>query len=94
VQLEFSVDDTPATFFRNHWTGRATLTAGEQTIPLQSPWDPTTHFSFRLRRTWHVDLGTHHVAIEKKRPQILAGFRPHSYTVRVDGQTIAEMSGY
>jgi hypothetical protein len=94
MQLTFSIDGTPAVLNRNWFTAGASLVVGAQTIPLASPWDPFTHFSLKLSRTWHVDALGHHIAIEKIRPPFFAGFLPHTYRVQVDGKLIAEQSGY
>ena len=67
---------------------------GEQTFPLQSLWNPATHASLKLSKTWEVDIPNHKVVIEKVRPLLLAGLRPHAYKIFVDDQIVAEKSGY
>jgi hypothetical protein len=44
-----------------------------------------------LTRTWTFTVGTrgrHAVVIEKKRPLLVAGARPHTYRVMVDGRCV------
>ncbi|HTV08913.1 MAG TPA: hypothetical protein VMD97_07705 [Candidatus Aquilonibacter sp.] len=94
MQLRFSVGDRQVTFSRSWLTGRATLSAPGEDIALQNPWNPTTHFSFKLLKVWHADLFGHKIVIEKLRPQFLAGFRSQTYRVHVDGQLVAEETGY
>jgi hypothetical protein len=58
---------------------------------------PSTHFGFTLKRRHQFVVGKdekHQVAIEKERPLIIAGVRPQTYRVFVDGQLIHEQSGY
>jgi hypothetical protein len=94
VQLKFSVGESQVIFSRSRWTGRATLSAQGQIVPLQNPWNPATHFSFKLLKTWQADLLGHNIVIEKVRPRFLAGFRSQTYRVQVDGQLVAEETGY
>ena len=48
-------------------------------------------------RSWDFEVGQaerHYIRIQKKRPMLLAGFRPSTYRVYVDGDLIAERHGY
>jgi len=94
MQLTFSIDGTPAVLSRDWFTGHAALAVGTQTFPLDSPWDIATHISLKLSRTWHVDALGHHIAIEKIRPRLFSGIRPQTYRVQVDGELVAEQTGY
>ena len=60
-------------------------------------WNLSTHFSLSLTRTWAFTVGArgqHAVVIEKKRPLWVAGARPHTYRVIVDGRCVFEKSGF
>jgi hypothetical protein len=58
------------------------------------PFNPQAmFFSFSLTRVWRHQVGEHEVEIEKVRPLLLAGFRPNKFTVRVDGQVVAQARG-
>ena len=70
------------------------MTVAGQTFKLQSPWNPATHLSLRLTRIWEVDIPDHKVVVEKVRPLLFAGFRLNAYSIFVDGQLVAEESGY
>jgi hypothetical protein len=94
MDINFKVGDSTAAFHRNWFTGRTTVQLAEQTFKLQSPWDPATHFEFKLTRTWEVDIASHKVVIEKVRPLLFPGFRPNSYKIFVDHQLVAEGIGY
>jgi predicted secreted protein len=93
MKIAFDVDGMPAELTRNWFTGSFVLTAGGQTWQLQSPFNPTTHFSFAMHRHWHVSINGHDVRIEKQRPVLIAGFRSHTYRVFIDGKQALEQSG-
>ena len=92
--IQFDVDGEPLEFYRSWFTGRAELRVRGEVVPLQDALDPTTHFSLTLTRTWKHRLGEHEIVIEKLRPLVLAGFRPHEYRVIVDGTVLAQQRGY
>ena len=95
MEIEFEIDGNPARFRRDDWTGRAELSVGTDTFPLQSPWNPKTHFSLGTRRTWRHRLGNHLVEIVKVRPRFnWGGTQPNSFTVLVDNQVVAQQDGW
>jgi hypothetical protein len=72
------------------------LVNGEE-VARRSPLSPSTHFSFTRKRRNEFVVGTvekHQVVIEQERPLIIAGVRPQTYRVFVNGQLIHEQSGY
>jgi hypothetical protein len=93
VQLRFSVGSTDAVFSRSAFTGKATLAADGENIELQDPWNPATHFSLKLIRTWQAQFLGHEVVIEKRRPLLFAAFRSYTCRVFVDGQLVVEETG-
>ena len=70
------------------------MSVAGQTFKLQSPWNPATHASLKLTRIWEAAVPNHKVVVEKVRPLLFAGFRPHSYRIFVDDQLVAEKTGY
>lgn len=92
--IRFTVGNAPVEFRRNWLTGRADLVVGDEAVALQSPYNPATHFSLSLTRTWRHNVAGHDVVIEKLRPLLLAGWRRQEYRVLVDGQVVAEAQGY
>jgi len=94
MKIAFDVGDQTATLTRNWLTGRCVLTVGDETRVVQSPFNPATHFSFNLERHWHYPLGGHDIVIEKKRPLLVAGFRPQTYRIFVDGKLVVDQTGY
>jgi hypothetical protein len=94
MNITFDIGTSPAEFHRDPFTGRADLVIDGQKTPLASPLNPATHFNFKLTQVWQVSHGEHTVEIEKVRPQVLGGFRPHSYVVKVDGEEVTTARGF
>jgi hypothetical protein len=94
MQIEFTLDGAVAEFRRNCFTGRAELRIDGKVELLQNPLNPGTHFQLSLTKSWIRQYKGHEIAIEAIRPQLLAGFRPHTYRVLVDGAEVAERHGY
>jgi hypothetical protein len=94
MQIEFTLDGAVAEFRRNWFTGRAELGIDGKVELLQNPLDPDTHVQLSLTRRWLRQYKGREVAIEAIRPLLLAGFRPHTYRVLVDGAVVAERHGY
>ena len=93
MQIAFEVAGAPAEFRRDAVTGKTLLKVGNEIAEPENPHSLATGFSFRLRRTWRYRVGDHGVEIEKVRPLLFAGFRPNSFTVRVDGTIVAQAQG-
>jgi hypothetical protein len=66
----------------------------------EHPTDPVWRVAgmpIQLLEKWEFDVGTvqkHRVRIEKVRPKVLAGFRPHSYRALVDESVVFERTGF
>lgn len=84
-------------FSRNWFTGAMQILVNGERVAQQSWLSPSTHFGFTRKRRQQFVVGKdekHQVVIEKERPLIIAGVRPQTYRVFVDGQLIHEQSGY
>jgi len=92
--LVFEIDGTPVAFSRNPFTGRCRLTSDTESRELDSPFDLRTHFSLALTKRWQCSIKGHEVVVEKQRPLLMAGFRPQSYCIYVDGKLVQQASGY
>jgi len=92
MDLAFDVDDTHAVFHRDSVTGRAELRLGDETVALESPYRPSTHFSLSTRTTWRHSLDGRLIAITRRRPRFFGGFRRSRYQVDVDGQVVAAVT--
>ena len=96
-ELEIGPDRCRVEFARDFMTGHATITIDGDPITVKSALNPFTHFSFQLVNRYQFVVGmrqTHEVTIEHERPLLLAGFRPHTYRVFVDGKLIDTHHGY
>ena len=94
MQFTFDVDGTRVEFSRNWFSGHCTLHTGTRDEVLQSSLNPFTHYSMKLKRQWHFAVDGHAVIIEKERPLLLAGLRPQTYRVFLDGKFVLERSGF
>jgi hypothetical protein len=94
MDINFNVGPLIASFSRSWMTGRAAVIVDGQHFKLQSPWNPATHFSLRLSKSWEVDIPDHKVVIEMVRPLFFPAFRPNAYRILVDDEVVAEKRGY
>jgi hypothetical protein len=71
--------------------------ADSQLIANQTILSPSNYVRFSLARRYEFIVGTsepHAVVFEKERPLLVAGFRPHTYRVFVDGTLVFQRRGY
>jgi hypothetical protein len=94
VRIAFVAGQTQCVFTRNHFWGNARLQAGNQSTTLQSLLNPGTYVGVKMLRTWERRVDGHTVRIEKRRPLLFAGLRPHAYVVFVDGAVVDTRSVY
>jgi hypothetical protein len=94
MQIEFTLDGAVAEFRRNWFTGRAELRIDGKRELLQHPLGLGAHFQLSLTRRWVRQYKGREVVIEVIRPLLVAGFRPRTYRVFVDGAFVAERHGY
>jgi hypothetical protein len=94
MKIPFNVGPRACEYSRNWFTGGARITVDGQSFKLQSVLNPTNYIDLKLTRAWSGTVDGHLVQIVKKRPVLFAGFRPHSYTVYVDGVPLLTTSGF
>ena len=93
MEIDFSIGNIPAKLRRGPIFGGMRLITPSESIWLQHPLHPGTHFSFRLERRWHRTIAGHLVRVENVRPLLVAGARSQTYRVFVDGQLVAGARG-
>jgi hypothetical protein len=93
MEIDFSIGNISAKLVRGWFLGGMKLVTPSESIWLQHPLQPSTHFSFRLKRCWQRSISGHQVRVEKTRPLLAAGVRPQSYSVFVDGELVAGDQG-
>ena len=82
---------------RNWFTGNFTCTANGEKRNIKNPGDLGTHFSFSTSNTYTLEVGyttKHVIEIEHTRPRWFGGLRPNRYVVKVDGNVVADETGY
>jgi hypothetical protein len=94
MEIDFSVGDVSAKLVRGWFLGGMKLVTPSETVWLQRPLQFSTHFSPRLNRSWQQTIAGHQVRVEKARPLLVAGLRPQSYRVFVDGELVADAQGF
>jgi hypothetical protein len=96
--LEVGVQEKHKIDYYRHWfLGTERLQADGQLIANRSAISPSNYVSFPLCRRYEFTIGQtekHVIILEKTRPLLLAGFRPHLYRVLVDGQQVFEKRGF
>lgn len=84
-------------YSRNWFFGGESIVVNGRKIRSNNVLDPRTHFSINLVKRIQFELGTaekNKVIIEKKRPLLFAGFRPHTYRVYANDKLLLEKCGY
>ncbi len=94
MEIDFSIGSVSAKLIRGWFLGGMKLVTPSETFWLQRPRQLSTHFSFRLDRSWQRNISGHQVRVEKTRPVLVAGFRSQSYRVFVDGELVANAQGF
>ena len=84
--------------YRYPFIGTFRIMVDGKVVAKRSALSPLTHFTFPTavhRYEFPVGEGEHHmVVIEHARPFFLAGIRPQTFRVFVDGQLLREVRGY
>jgi hypothetical protein len=94
LRIDQEIAGKRVVFTRNWFTGRARLFVDGVGVTLQTPWDAATHFSLTSNRKWDCQVDEHTLLIEKIRPILLAGARPHTYRLYLNGNLVLERHGY
>jgi hypothetical protein len=94
VKITFNVGESSAQFHRDPFFGQANLVIDGQTTTLASLSQLKTHYDLRTTKVWTVSHGEHTVEIKKVRPRLFGGYRPHTYTIKVDGAEVATSRGF
>ncbi len=93
MEIAFSIGTIPATLRRCWFFGGMRLVTPTESVWLQHPLRLGTQFSLRLNQHWERTISGHEVRVEKTRKLLIAGARPQSYRVFVDGKLVAGARG-
>ena len=88
--------------YRNPVTGSFRIVGDDKVVAERSPLSLFTHFSRPNKLVTRVyryeftvgNTHQHHVLVEHVLPLFLAGFRPQTFRVFVDGELMREQRGY
>jgi len=100
MKIQFTIPDPqPIDVFieRNWFTGSFTCTANGRSYEIKSPLALGTHFAVSTTQNYSVEVGDatkHIIEIEHSRPRFFGGLRPQRYVVKVDGNLVADETGY
>ncbi len=90
MEIDFSIGNVPAKLRRGWLFGAMKVVTRSESVWLQHSLQPSTHFFFRLERSWQHIIAGHRVRVEKTRQLLLAG--PQSYRVYVDGKLVGDVN--
>lgn len=85
------------TIKRNWFSGRMAISVDAKPVVTNSPYNPATHVSLTLTHRYEFSVGNvekHRLRVERERPLLFAGFRPHTYRVYVDDRLVTEIQSY
>ena len=94
MELSFLIGSIPAVLKRGPFLGGMKVVTEKEEVWLQHPFQPSTHFSLKLKRNWQRTICGHKVRIEKDRAALFAFARPQDYRVLIDGKLVAEARGF
>ena len=96
--LEVGMNEKHQVHFKRNWfTGKLVILVDSQPVVTKSPLNPATHVSVKLSHKYDFsfgDLEKHTIRIERIRPLLLAGLRPHEYRVFIDENLVSEHKGF
>ena len=100
MNIDFTIaDETPiqVRISRNWFTGSFTCVANGRNYEIRSPFDLGTHFALATTLNYTVEIGEgtkHLIEIEHTRPRMFGGLRPQHFVVKVDGDVVADQTGF
>ena len=100
MNIKFTIPDPEpidVVIDRNWFTGSFTCSANGQHYELKSPLSLGTHFSVATTHNYIGEVGEavkHVIEIEHSRPRFLGGLRPQRFVVKVDGELVADETGF
>lgn len=92
MKTELNVKDRLLTFERNWFNGTFQYTIEDETKVLQSAYDPRTHIWFTLKRNYKIEMDSHILEIEHRRPLLISFAKPHTFIFRLDGEVVSTIT--
>jgi len=100
MKIHFTIPDpqpVDVEITRDFWSGSFQCIANGKKYKIKSPFNPGTHFAISTTHNYVVEIGdgvTHVIEIEHSRPRFFGGVRPQRYIVKVDGNVVADQTGF
>jgi len=97
MKINFTIQDpTPieVEIKRDWFTGSFKCIANGREYEIKSPYDIGTHFAISTTQNYTVEVGEHIIEIDHSRPRFFGGLRPQRYIVKVDGELVADQTGF
>ncbi|HBS63253.1 MULTISPECIES: hypothetical protein [Stenotrophomonas] len=93
MDIDFMVGTTPVKLTRDWFWGGMKLVSADETVWVQHPAHPGTHFSFTTTQSWLRRIAGQEVIVEKTRSILFAAFREQRFRVLVNGIEVVNRSG-
>jgi len=93
MEIRFVVGKMPVTFAREWLSGAMKLITPNETLWLQNPLDPATHFSWQQEQSWERSIASHQVRVERRHTTLVPGAGPQHYKIFVDEVLAADVTG-
>jgi hypothetical protein len=97
MKINFTIQDpTPieVEIKRDWFTGSFKCIANGRQYEIKSPYGFGTHFAICDDADYTVEVGEHIIEIDHSRPRFFGGLRPQRYIVKVDGELVADQTGF
>lgn len=100
MKINFTIPDPEpinVEITRDWFTGSFKCIANGKEHQIKSPLALGTHFAISTTHNYAVEVGDatkHIIEIEHSRPRFFGGLRPQHYIVKVDGNLVADQTGF
>jgi|SRR5215218_10684117 len=98
MNIKFTCPDgTEVEITRDWFTGSFKCLADGMEYQIKDPLNLGTHFAIATTHNYRVEIGSptkHIIEIEHSRPRFMGGLRPQRYVVKLDGNLVADRTGF
>ena len=100
MNINFTIQDQPpidVEIKRDWFTGSFKCIANGREHAIKTPYALGTHFAISTTQNYTVEVGDetkHIIEVEHSRPRFFGGLRPQRYIVKVDGELVADQTGF
>ncbi|PKQ38703.1 MAG: hypothetical protein CVT59_01035 [Actinobacteria bacterium HGW-Actinobacteria-1] len=94
MRIQANIDNSTIEFTRNWFTGRATLVVDGTPTTLASPYALKTQINLSGQNRYVATVGGRELVIEHRMHFPFPAFRPMDFRLLLDGELLAEQSGF